>query len=733
MDLLTIEHQDFTMSIECPRFNDIWGKAKSNVGVENLQSKYSWSEGVDIVSRNQKQLVNGDNADAVFFDNTDYSIWVVFKRDVETASFCFSNKQDNEKASYRKGILASFINFGNDVGKSEIFVYYRVDSANKEFRFGFEVLSTKLDYHNQWRIIVEDIEREYQLLSLDYLRRTFHNFTPDISGQTPDLIWWSIFEVEQNKFIDSCKRIIICPRRKLQDTISYRRADQLKYLPPCIENEFVEFRKEPSHLYRVDERIQSNDTPENRFIKYAISSVLDKFLKLRKMIQKVSSLSDSKIEELDRVQDSLILLNRHPFFRTVGPFKGLSQENLVLQRAVGYSQVYKTWSLLHRIYSLQEGLYRLQTKDVATLYEIWCFIEISHIVRELLNITEQDVVNNNRPELSGLFTWKLGQGERSSILFRKDGVECAELVYNPKHDDGDNGSINMENLVSPTVAQKPDIVLQLSKDDLLYDKRVTYLFDAKYRIKDSLGIDSPPDDAINQMHRYRDAIYYKQNLAGPLKKEVLGGYILFPGKVTSRQDVEKSGFYKSVKEVNIGAFPLRPGDKEGRALLEEFISGLIMSKGPELISESIPQKGLYYSSEKEGESVIVASVSTNKQRDWARKHGVYFLCIDENNGHGIAPDGPFGHARYLIIYKRGEKSSKMIYHLTGKNEVKTLSEVRNDGFPNPKGEKFLSLSFDSQVDPRLCGRTWDLSSEVFDLVDGSPIIVQYSYLFPQII
>lgn len=78
----------------------------------------------------------------------------------------------------------------------------------------------------------------------------------------------------------------------------------------------------------------------------------------------------------------------------------------------------------------------------------------------------------------------------------------------------------------PTVPQKPDIVLQLTKNDLQQGMKMTYLFDAKYRIDGRQnGVDTPPDDAINQMHRYRDAIYYKDYDSHALKKEVIGGYI----------------------------------------------------------------------------------------------------------------------------------------------------------------------------------------------------------------
>jgi len=149
----------------------------------------------------------------------------------------------------------------------------------------------------------------------------------------------------------------------------------------------------------------------------------------------------------------------------------------------------------------------------------------------------------------------------------------------------------MNNLIVPTVPQKPDIVLQLTKDDVEKGMKMTYLFDAKYRIsgKDN-GVDTPPDDAINQMHRYRDAIYYRDYDSKQLKKEVIGGYILFPGDGDSAE-VQMSKFYKSIQEVNIGAFPLRPKDKENRFLLEDFIKKLIDTKSAETISKVIPQKG----------------------------------------------------------------------------------------------------------------------------------------------
>lgn len=598
MELLTIEHKDFTMIVECTKFDGIWNKAKYNVGEDKLYSTYSWSEGVMSVKRtldadHEIDIEQGVPAPATFFDNADYPIWIEFKDYVKDAQFGSILQNDNDRFSFRRHILAGFINYKNEIGRSEIQIIYKVDKETRTFRFGFEVLSTKLDYHEHWRTIVEDIEREYRMLSLDYMRRTFHGFSPDQNGEHPDIVWWSVFEGEQQKFIKACKSIIDRPRHRLHGEEVYLRADKLKQTPHYIENKLAEHRKEPAYLYRVKQHILSNDTQENRFLKFALHQISKRYEDLRQRIEAVKTASDTMKSAMLATSETLKRLQHHPFFRTIGRFKGISQESMVLQKATGYSQVYRTWNLLRRAYSLNDGLYRLQTKDIATLYEIWCFIEVSHIVKAQLHLVDEDVEHRNRMEMNGIFSWELGKGEHSRILFRKDGVELAELVYNPKNTDKENDNVGMKDLVVPTVPQKPDIVLQLTKNDLQQGMKMTYLFDAKYRIdgKDK-GVDVPPEDAINQMHRYRDAIYYKDYDANALKKEVIGGYILFPGD-GEPNDVAVSKFYKTIKEVNIGAFPLRPKDVENRKLLENFIDELIHTKSYETIAHVIPQKGAY--------------------------------------------------------------------------------------------------------------------------------------------
>ena len=692
MELLTIKHNDFTMSIECNKFDAIWTKAKSNIGEQSLLSTYSWTEGVVSVVREteagKQEILQGEQAPAVFFDNADYPIWVEFEDRVKDAQFGSELQSENDKFSFHRGILAGFLNYGNEIGRSEINVIYKTkDGATHRFTFSFKVLSTKLDYHEHWRSIIEDIEAEYRMLSLDYMRRTFHGFAPDQNGDTPELIWWSVFAGEQDKFIRACKSIIDRPRHRLHGHESYKRADCLTFVPRNIENELAEHRKESGHLYRVEEQIQTNDTQENRFLKFALAQITSKYDSLKRRIEGINTISEVKKQEMKATLKTLQHLGRNPFFRTVGRYKGMSQESMVLQKATGYSQVYHTWNLLRRGYSLYDGLYRLQTKDIATLYEIWCFIEMSHIVKEQLHLQDEDMEHRNRMEMNGVFTWELGKGEHSRILFKKDNVELAELVYNPKNTDREDDSVGMKDLVVPTVPQKPDIVLQLTKNDLQQGMKMTYLFDAKYRIDGRQnGVDTPPDDAINQMHRYRDAIYYKDYDCHALKKEVIGGYILFPGDGETA-DVEVAKFYKTIGEVNIGAFPLRPKDKHNRQLLEHFVGQLIQTKSHETIANVIPQKGAFV---EVGNRVLIGLVGDNNRGRAAKDRFLDSTATLYYTGSKFPTTIALQDLHFFMPYMKG-KGIRDVYEITRVRTISAKEAKQQDG---EEGENDIRLAFE---------------------------------------
>ena len=588
MDLLRIEHEDFTLTVESTQCQRMWDKGVSILGGEKLISSYRWGEGVEhvlFVHDNAEREIAKDIADeAVFFEQTDYSVWVDFKKKASKAWFDSPRKDVNDRFSWKesKQLLAGYLNYGNEIGRADMPICYTLDGVQKRFVFSYDVISAKLDYHHDWKIILQDIEEEYRMLSLDYLKRTYHGIKEE-QGESYDIIWWNIFGGLQEQFLRTVHNIIDRPHHRLKSIETYKRADQIRHLTPQLEQQLAEHRTEEARLYRVEEQQNTYNTPENRFLKHALLTVQKRYATLaERVLLQDTRMADTHRDRIARTRDELNRLSRHPFFRTVGPFDGIKQESLILQKDVNYSKVFRIYTILQKSFSLNDGLYRMETKDIATLYEIWCFIQVEKVVKEL---TDTEPEQHSRTEMSGLFSYSLGKGEHSKIIFKKDDVTLAELVYNPRHSDKDDIK-GIGELESKTVPQKPDIVLQLTKDDLQEGMKLTYLFDAKYRLEKDGSNDVPPDDAINQMHRYRDAIYYNnKHHDEKIKKEVIGGYILFPGQMD-----ELSRFRKSVDEVNIGAFPMRPGDNQHK-LLSDFIKDLLNKHAVEIVEQVIPQKG----------------------------------------------------------------------------------------------------------------------------------------------
>lgn len=72
------------------------------------------------------------------------------------------------------------------------------------------------------------------------------------------------------------------------------------------------------------------------------------------------------------------------------------------------------------------------------------------------------------------------------------------------------------------------------------------------------------------MHRYRDAIVYKNKNTESYNNRVFGVFVLFPYK--DEEQYKNHNFYKSIEEVNIGGIPFLPSTTR---LMEEFLDKLI--------------------------------------------------------------------------------------------------------------------------------------------------------------
>jgi hypothetical protein len=211
------------------------------------------------------------------------------------------------------------------------------------------------------------------------------------------------------------------------------------------------------------------------------------------------------------------------------------------------------------------------------------------------------------------------------------------------------------------------------------------------------GADTPPSDAINQMHRYRDAIYYGEHRTPNFAKEIIGGYILFPGR-GENEAVKQRYFYKSIEEVNIGAFPLLPdaSDPSNEAsLLYEFLQKILTEPTTyEHLKDAVPQKGLAYHSVVEAAPTDLVLVGYYKDQgflDLIFKNKIYYVPAALGKGSINLVSG-FEKTKYLLLH-HGE--ARMLIELTGdgpKFYPKTILEEM--GF-SPSGDYYLGFSLKS--------------------------------------
>lgn len=558
--------------------------------------------------------------DAFFFENTDYPLHANAKEGIELLNLQIG-KEQKEQVVAQDNILFGSINYHNQVGRTDICVNYRKDGIDKQLWFSTEVLSYKMDYRTDMRNVIRDIEEEYAMLSYSFLKETYLTFRTS-DNESTDLIWWQIFRDCFSKIYIAAETIISNPKRRLQTSVCYERAERMPYIPTELENEYEEFKKNPAHLYRIEDMYLSKDTIENRFLKYALKSMENRFRRVHQNVLAIIKADNQAVrQQIEDMSDRLQSLTLHPFFRTIGEFRGFSQDSLVMKQATGYRDIYENWIILQCGYDLQEGIMQLEVKDISELYEIWCFIKIKNIVEHILRCKATPYAE--RGAITGNFIKTLIQGHKSEVTFfatDKPEVQLASVMYNAATDDEEtltDESDTSENTdiletTSKTTEQRPDIVLRLSKPE---DKiQYTYLFDAKYRIRDTSiparnGVEVPPVDAINQVHRYRDAIYYTKSSDNQLKREVIGGYVLYPGNLT-KKEFEGSYYHRSVEQVNIGAFPFKPGSQwqkqtddvllnpiSSEDVLYQQIKTWLEAPGYNQIKDSIPQKGLKYVSE----------------------------------------------------------------------------------------------------------------------------------------
>ena len=579
-------------------------------------------------------------------------------------------------------LMAGPIDFLNEPGIFELtFKYQPIGEKERTDTFAFRVVSPKLDTKKDYNQILDDINREYNEIIFQYLTKTFQNLSRGGRSDN-DVVWMSIFKDVVKQYVKSLTFIVNKPHLQQKREIQYSKPERIKRWTPRMANQYIERTQsgDSKPIYIRHEIIDSTiNTRENRFVRYTVDRILKRLERIIISIndtekKKESQVAKSEISELIGYTTTLRQLANSSLLRNLRG-EPLRSESIVLQKRTGYSQIYRYWIMLHKGIELFEGRNNIGVRPVWELYELWCFLKLRQMIAKILNLSFDNPAQIQETPMVMIEPFSDSTAEHTVVYFLPSGDEV-HLKYQHTYN-RISGEIH-----TATTENRPDIVLTIRKPDGF---ELTYLYDAKYRVTDDTrlsridenemneihqrGADYPPADAINQMHRYRDAIYYGEknnDKYGYSAKEIIGGYILFPGR-GDNESIKQRYYYRSIEEVNIGAFPLLPHfdqrSEEDTLLYHHLEYILTTSHIYEHVKDSKPQRGLAYHAAEvpHSDDLVLVGYYKSEQLELILKNKLYYVPAALGKGSINLVSG-FEKTKYLLLHNNDKRH---LFALTG--------------------------------------------------------------------
>lgn len=593
--------------------------------------------------------------------------------------------------SYFNGVhvLWGTLNTSNSIGWLKLPLRYAAHDKNQvEESISFEVFPTKMDMVNDLGSIFNELRDPYRDWCFTVTEKTSQEAQNSKDRSHFPVMWLQHFKALQEQFNDGVRLITNSPHSRLLKTTKYVKADRLKgKLPSKLEEKVKENLAEENFekRYQIDRKKLSINTPENRFIKFVLQTLTRKLKKIKIDAERSDPnqkvLSEHFFSKISSWHKPLTKSLNTPFFKDIGSFKGLNSDSLVLQQKSGYSKVYRAWQQLKLYLDLFGKDGSVSIRSIADLYEVWCYLQIIKLVKDLgFEEKAHTLPKLTREGLKIEFRDGLG----ASQIFEKGDVKI-RVAHEP------HISTTTKDYKAWTSKQKPDIFLEVS---IAGQERLVWVFDAKYRIDSDVGSqDCVPVDALNQMHRYRDAlIYLKPDNVGLKKtRPVFGAFALYPGFYRQTQEnISTNPYWDAIQEVGVGAFPLLPSseDEHGRAWLKAFLSEqlaqLIEEESQRDIesyffqeSARISQTGLQHI--RNTDLALITSTATD-----ARKEGYYdsflngtttfFHMMKKASAREYVVDHKMRELRYIII-AAPDKSESNKLKANYLWSIKSLKEV----------------------------------------------------------
>ncbi len=266
----------------------------------------------------------------------------------------------------------------------------------------------------------------------------------------------------------------------------------------------------PSHLWQQVAE-ETFDTAPNRFARHFLMELNDWSSRL-----KTTNWLTRHLTAVKGIQDELAYAQLDPLWQEVGTINRFPAENQVLLKRFGYRDWADLWRQFQRarLPVFQQTDAAIDTRDIATLYEVWCFFALSNKIQQTLQIVTEEL------------SWGLHISDEKGLEYTTTvdfGRSGYRLSYNERF--GRNPTR------SYSVTLRPDFTLHGPAGQRI-------IFDAKFRFDrgdleldnldsgDSQRVAKKAD--LYKMHTYRDALHARAAIT------------LFPG--------DKDVFYHSRAE-----------------------------------------------------------------------------------------------------------------------------------------------------------------------------------------
>ncbi len=484
-------------------------------------------------------------------------------------------------------------------------------------------------------------------------------------------------------------------------------------------------------------KIDSLDTPENRFIKYALETFLKFCVEINSKAKKLNGQSQL-IKESEQLVNELENHLHHSIFSEISAPHLLKLNSPVLQRKEGYREVLRVWLMFDLaaklIWKGGEDVYEGGKKDIATLYEYWLFFKLLEIFQHLFEVEPKQLETLISIKDEGLNV-NLKQGKFTALegIFNS-GSRRFHVRFN--YNRSFKGKNEYPTSGSWTTTLRPDYTLSvwpfgIGMDQAEEEELIVHIhFDAKYKVDNFLQITDQEDGldeekTANRKGIYKNADLLKMHAYKDAIRRTGGAYVLYPGTIP----VERKGFHEIIP--GLGAFPVRPSKMDdGTKELESFIKRVIdhfinrASQREKIafrsyeVYKSAPNKedgvkeflpepyGLNRALIPDETYVLVGYYKSPEHLEWIENEWKYNFRTGTGNG-SLALDFQTVSSKYLLLHTAGDKDSTKLWKIISKGpKVYSKTDLLKLRYPSPSHEFYLIIELEPVTEKELLGKNW---------------------------